>query len=44
MMFIPLLNLGILVLAIMGIIHAAQGEMKELPLVGKFNFLGMIFK
>ena len=44
MIFIPLLNIGILVLAIMGIIHAAQGEMKELPLVGKFNFLGMMFK
>lgn len=44
MMFIPLLNLGLLVLAIMGIIHAAQGEMKELPLVGKFNFLDMVFK
>jgi uncharacterized membrane protein len=43
MMFIPLLNLGLLVLAIMGIIHAAQGEMKELPLVGKFNFLDMVF-
>ena len=36
---IPLLNLGILILAIMGIIHAAQGEMKELPVVGKFKIL-----
>ena len=44
MVFIPLLNIGLLVLAIMGIIHAAQGEMKELPLVGKFNFLNMVFK
>lgn len=35
----PILNLGILVLAIMGIVHAAQGEMKELPVVGKFKIL-----
>jgi hypothetical protein len=28
-----------LVLAIMGIVHAAQGQMKELPIVGKFKLL-----
>ena len=35
----PILNLAILVLAIMGIVHAAQGQMKELPVVGKFRLL-----
>jgi uncharacterized membrane protein len=35
----PILNLAILVLAIMGIVHAAQGQMKELPVVGKFKLL-----
>ncbi len=28
-----------LVLAIMGIVNACQGEMKELPLVGKFKII-----
>lgn len=36
---IQLLNLAILALAIFGIVNAAQGRMKELPLVGKFNLL-----
>ena len=31
-----LVNLGVLVLAIMGIINVTKGEEKELPLVGKF--------
>ena len=31
--------LGILVFAIIGIINAAKGEMKELPLIGKFTIL-----
>ncbi len=35
----PILNLAILVLAIMGIVHAAQGQMKELPVVGKFKLI-----
>lgn len=35
----PILNLAILVLAIMGIVHAAQGQTKELPIVGKFKLL-----
>jgi len=39
-----LLNVGILVLAVIGIINAAQGEMKELPLVGKFKLLDKLFK
>ena len=41
---IPILNLALLVLAIMGIVHAAQGQMKELPLIGKFKFLDTLFK
>ncbi len=31
-----LLNLGVLVLAIIGIVNVTKGEQKELPLVGKF--------
>lgn len=33
---IQLLQLGVLVLAIMGIMHAAKGEEKPLPLIGGF--------
>lgn len=40
----PILNLAILVLAILGIIHAAQGNMKELPIVGKFQLVDKLFK
>ncbi len=40
---VPLLNLVLLVLVIMGIIHAAQGQMKELPVIGKYNFLDKLF-
>lgn len=36
---LPLLNLAFLVLAILGIINAAQGQMKELPVIGKFRLL-----
>jgi uncharacterized membrane protein len=36
---LPLINLGFLVLAIMGIINAVKGEMKELPVIGKFKIL-----
>lgn len=31
--------LGILVLMIMGIMNAAQGQMKELPLIGKYRII-----
>jgi uncharacterized membrane protein len=34
-----LLYLGIFVLAIIGIINAVKGEMKELPLIGKYTIL-----
>lgn len=36
---IMLLNLAILVLAIMGVINAVQGHMKELPVIGQFRLL-----
>jgi uncharacterized membrane protein len=35
----PLINLAILALAIIGIINAAKGEMKELPFVGHFKLI-----
>ena len=45
-MFMPLIaplfmlaQLGILVLVILGIINAAQGKMKPLPLIGKFQLI-----
>ena len=34
-----LLYLGIFVLMILGIVNAVKGEMKELPLIGKFTIL-----
>ena len=34
-----LLSIGVLILAIIGIINAAKGEMKELPIVGKYKIL-----
>ena len=40
----PLVNLAILVLMIMGVIHAAQEEMKELPVVGGIKLLDKLFK
>jgi uncharacterized membrane protein len=35
----PLISLAILVLVIIGVINAAKGEMKELPIIGKFRLL-----
>lgn len=43
-MILPIVNIALLVLVIMGIIHAAQGEMKELPVVGGFKLLDKVFK
>jgi len=34
-----LLSLGCLILAIIGILNAANGEAKELPLIGKYQIL-----
>ena len=31
----PLVSIGLLVFVIMGIVHAAQGEMRQLPLIDK---------
>lgn len=33
----PLINLALLVLSIIGIVNASQGKQKELPLVGQFG-------
>lgn len=38
-LLLPFANLGILVLAIIGIINAAQKTAKPLPLIGGFNLL-----
>ena len=35
-----ILDVAILVFAIIGIVHAAKGEAKPLPLIGKFRILG----
>jgi uncharacterized membrane protein len=43
-MLMPIINLGLLVLVVLGIINAAQGEMKKLPLIGGFSFLDKLFK
>jgi uncharacterized membrane protein len=40
----PLINIAVLVLVVLGVIHAAQGEMKELPLVGGIKLLDKVFK
>lgn len=36
---IPVGQIAVLVLAIIGIINAAKGEMKQLPLIGKFEII-----
>ena len=36
-MFVNLINLGTLVLSVIGIVNAIQGQEKELPLVGQFS-------
>ena len=37
--FIGIVNLGVFILWIMGIISAANGETKPLPLIGKYKIL-----
>lgn len=39
LIIIPLGNLGIFILAILGIIKAAGGKLGPLPLIGKFNLI-----
>lgn len=36
---LPLGSLALIVLAIMGIINAAKGEMKKLPIIGDFSLI-----
>ncbi len=43
-MLMPIVNIGLLVLVVIGVINAAQGETKKLPLVGSISLLGKIFK
>jgi len=38
-LLLPLANLGILALAIIGILGAANGQVKPLPLIGKIEIL-----
>jgi uncharacterized membrane protein len=38
-LLLPLGNLAVLILAIIGIINAAKGETKQLPLIGKLKLL-----
>lgn len=35
----PLVTLALVVLAVLGIINAAQGQMKPLPIIGKYTLL-----
>ena len=39
----PLIQIAGIVLMVLGIIHAAQGEMKELPVVGGIKLLNKVF-
>ncbi len=41
---ISIAQLVLFVFAILGIINAAQGEAKELPVIGKFNIVDKLFK
>lgn len=36
---LQIVNLGFLILAIMGIVYAAKGEERELPIIGQFRLL-----
>jgi uncharacterized membrane protein len=36
---IPLGNLAVVILAILGIINAAKGEMKQLPIIGNYTLI-----
>lgn len=38
-LLLPIANLVVLLFAIMGIINAANGEMKPLPVIGKYQLL-----
>ncbi len=38
-----LINIAVLVLVVMGVLHAAKGETKELPLIGGIKLLSKVF-
>jgi uncharacterized membrane protein len=38
-MLLPLYSIGILVLAILGLVNGLSGKAKELPLIGKFRLI-----
>ncbi|WP_317259393.1 DUF4870 domain-containing protein [Paenibacillus baimaensis] len=39
LILVPIANLGALVLTILGIINAANGQIKPLPLIGKYTLI-----
>ncbi len=39
LVILPIGNVFVLILAILGIVNAAKGETKPLPMIGKFNIL-----
>ncbi|MBO8172988.1 MAG: DUF4870 domain-containing protein [Bacillaceae bacterium] len=39
LLILPIGNLFVIILAVMGIIHAAKGETKPLPIIGKYKLL-----
>ncbi|WP_159888292.1 hypothetical protein [Paenibacillus puerhi] len=39
LLLVPLANLAVLVLCIIGILHAVNGEMKPLPLIGNLSLI-----
>lgn len=43
-MLMPIVNIGLLVLVVIGIINAAQGQTKKLPLVGSISLIDKLFK
>ena len=43
-MFGSLFNIAMLVLVVIGIINAAKGETKKLPIVGQISLIGNLFK
>ena len=43
-MLMPIVNIGLLVLVIIGIINAAQGQTKKLPFLGSISLIDKLFK
>lgn len=38
-MLLPFANLAIFILAVLGVVNAAQGQIKQLPIIGKYTLL-----